>query len=293
MLRDPHIEVLRRGTELVAMTPEVRRFFFEPAPLIITKANVMARVHRRGHMDYVGVKTYRPDGSVKGEVRFVGLFTSQAYVRPPAEIPLLRHKVDGVIAASGYPPASHDGKALLNILNTFPRDELFQIGVEQLQEWCEGILDLEFRPRVRVFARVDSYDRFVSVLLYAPRDRYNTKVRVRIGDLLAADLQRPHRRPSIPTSPKARWCGCSSSSAATRARRRTWRSASWSAASRRSFSPGRIGWPMPSPAPATGPRRCSPSTATPSRLDTRRPFRRSVRSRTSSASSAWGQTSRS
>ena len=185
VLRDPHIEVLRRGTELVAMTPEVRRFFFEPAPLIITKANVMARVHRRGHMDYVGVKTYRPDGSVKGEVRFVGLFTSQAYVRPPAEIPLLRHKVDGVIAASGYPPASHDGKALLNILNTFPRDELFQIGVEQLQEWCEGLLDLEFRPRVRVFARVDSYDRFVSVLLYAPRDRYNTKVRVRIGDLLA------------------------------------------------------------------------------------------------------------
>ena len=185
VLRDPHIEVLRRGTELVAMTPEVRRFFFEPAPLIITKANVMARVHRRGHMDYVGVKTYRPDGSVKGEVRFVGLFTSQAYVRPPAEIPLLRHKVDSVIAASGYPPASHDGKALLNILNTFPRDELFQIGVEQLQEWCEGILDLEFRPRVRVFARVDSYDRFVSVLLYAPRDRYNTKVRVRIGDLLA------------------------------------------------------------------------------------------------------------
>src|SRR5262245_52988990 len=124
VLRDANVQVLRRGTELVAMTPEVRRFFFEPAPLIITKANVVARVHRRAHMDYVGVKTYRGDGTPKGEMRFVGLFTSQAYVTPPSQIPLLRHKVETVLAASGYPAASHAGKALLNILDTFPRHEL-------------------------------------------------------------------------------------------------------------------------------------------------------------------------
>jgi glutamate dehydrogenase len=185
VLRDASVQVLRRGTELVAMTPEVRRFFFEPAPLIIAKANVVAHVHRRAHMDYVGVKTYRPDGSPKGELRFVGLFTSQAYVRPPSQIPLLRDKVDKVLAATGYPPDSHDAKAVLNILGTFPRDELFQIGVEQLQDWTEGMLDLETRPRVRVFARVDRFDRFVSVLVYAPRDRYSTRVRERIGALLA------------------------------------------------------------------------------------------------------------
>ena len=128
VLRNPAVEVLRRGSELVAMTPEIRRFYFAPAPLIITKANVVSRVHRRAYMDYIGIKTYHGDGTLKGELRVVGLFTSQAYVRPPSEIPFLRLKVAQVLAASGYPPASHAGKALTNILNTFPRDELFQIG---------------------------------------------------------------------------------------------------------------------------------------------------------------------
>src|SRR5262249_44631135 len=131
VLADPAVHVLRRGTELVAMTPEVRRFFFLPAPLIVTKSNVISRVHRRAHMDYIGIKTYRRDGSPKGEIRIVGLFTSQAYVLSPSEIPFLRHKVATVVEAVGFPPASHDRKALLHILDTFPRDELFQIGVQR------------------------------------------------------------------------------------------------------------------------------------------------------------------
>ena len=167
------------------MTPEIRRFYAAPAPLIITKANVMSRVHRRVHMDYVGIKTYRGDGTLDGEIRFVGLFTSQAYVRSPREIPFLRHKAETVLKLSGYPAASHAGKALMNVLETFPRDELFQIEPAQLQEWGEGILDLETRPRVRVFARIDRFDRFVSLLVYVPRDRYTSGVRERIGALLA------------------------------------------------------------------------------------------------------------
>ena len=111
ILRDPNLHVLRRGNELVAMTPEVRRFFFSPAPLIITKANVVSRVHRRVHMDYIGVKTYGASGLPTGELRIVGLFTSHAYVRPAAEIPVLRHKVAAVLDAAGHPPASHDAKA--------------------------------------------------------------------------------------------------------------------------------------------------------------------------------------
>jgi glutamate dehydrogenase len=185
VLSDPDVHVLRRGGERVAMTPEIRRFFFLPTPLIITKSNVMSRVHRRAHMDYIGIKIYHADGTPKGETRIVGLFTSQAYVLSPNQIPFLRHKVASVLAASGFPPASHDGKALLNILETFPRDELFQIGVERLQEFSRGILDLVTRPRVRMFVRIDRFDRFVSALVYVPRDRFNSGVRERIGALLS------------------------------------------------------------------------------------------------------------
>jgi glutamate dehydrogenase len=185
LLRDPSTQVLRRGSELVAMTPEVRRFFFEPTPLIITKSNVPSRIHRRAHMDYIGVKTYSADGKPSGELRIVGLFTSSAYTQSPRQIPILRHKVERVLAASGHPPESHAGKGLLNIIETFPRDELFQISPEDLSRWTAGILDLELRPRVRAFARVDPFDRFVSVLLYLPRDRYTTSVRERIGECLS------------------------------------------------------------------------------------------------------------
>ncbi|NJO21727.1 MAG: NAD-glutamate dehydrogenase [Sphingomonadales bacterium] len=185
LMRDPAMQVLRRGHELVAMTPEVRRFFFEPTPLIITKANVVSRIHRRAHMDYVGVKIYGVDGRPAGELRVVGLFTTAAYVQSPLQIPILRHKVESVLVASGHPPESHAGKALLNVIETFPRDELFQITAEDLSSWTAGIVDLELRPRVRVFARPDRFDRFVSVLLYVPRDRYTTTVRERIGAYLA------------------------------------------------------------------------------------------------------------
>ena len=185
VLRDAGVHVLRRGADLVDLTTEIRRFYAAPAPLIITKASVMSQVHRRVHMDYIGIKTYRRDGSLDGEFRIVGLFTSQAYVRSPREIPILRRKVDAVLELSGYPAASHAGKGLMNLLETFPRDELFQIEPEQLHAWSEGILDLETRPRVRVFARLDRFDRFVSLLVYVPRDRYTSSVRERIGALLA------------------------------------------------------------------------------------------------------------
>src|SRR4029453_3552381 len=111
VLRNPAVEGLRRGSQLVAMTPEIRRFYFAPAPLILTKAKVVSRGHRRAHMDYIGINPYHGDGTLKGELRVVGLFTSQAYVRSPSEIPFLRLKVAQVLAASGHPPASTRGKA--------------------------------------------------------------------------------------------------------------------------------------------------------------------------------------
>jgi len=185
ILRDPDVHVLRRGHEMLHWTPEVRKFFFSPSPLIVTKANVRSNVHRRVHMDYIGVKLYDQDGAIRGELRIVGLFTSSAYTRSTKSIPLLRHKVDLVLQRFGHPPNSHSGKALLNIIETFPRDELFQIDSRQLYQAVRSIHDLELRPRTRVISRLDEFDRFVSVLVYVARDRFVTDVRVRIGEFLA------------------------------------------------------------------------------------------------------------
>ena len=185
ILRDPELRVLRRGTELVHMTPEIRNFFLAPAPLIIAKANVRARVHRRSYMDYIGVKIYAENGEISGELRIVGLFTSVAYTHSPKNIPFLRHKVDLVVRRSGYEPAGHSGKALMNVIDTYPRDELFQVDVNLLYEFAIDIMSLELKPRVRVYARIDEFDRFVSLPVYVPRDRYSTDIRKTIGDFLA------------------------------------------------------------------------------------------------------------
>ncbi|MCT8972381.1 NAD-glutamate dehydrogenase [Microbaculum marinisediminis] len=185
ILRDPGVMVLRRGREWVTYTPELRDFLMQPVPLIVTKANVKSLVHRRVHMDYVGVKTFDDEGALTGELRLIGLFTSTAYNRGIRSIPYLRHKVDLVMRKTGFEPQSHNGKALMNVLETFPRDELFQIDIETLYEWSLAILQLGERPRIRVLYRADKFDRFVSALVYVPRDRYNTHVRLAIGDLLA------------------------------------------------------------------------------------------------------------
>ena len=184
-LRDPAVHVLRRGNELVALTPEIRLFFFASEPVIVTKANVVSRVHRRVHMDYVGVKIYGADGVIVGELRMVGLFTARAYSESPLDVPILRRKLDEVARRLALSPESHAGKALANVFDTFPRDELFQISTDDLERWVSGILDLELRPRVRTFVRYDRFHRFVSALVFVPRDRFATKVRQAIGEYLA------------------------------------------------------------------------------------------------------------
>jgi glutamate dehydrogenase len=185
ILRNPDTHVLRRGTTMVSMTPEIRAFLLQPAPLIITKADSRSSVHRRVTMDYIGIKQFERGGGLIGELRAVGLFTSSAYTRSPREIPLIRRKIASVIANSGFSPNSHSGKGLLNVLEHFPRDEMFQIEIEHLGEMARGILQLEERPRTRVFVRRDRFDRFVSSYVFIPRDRFNTDVRLRVGEELA------------------------------------------------------------------------------------------------------------
>ena len=186
LLRDPHVQVLRRAGQLASITPEVREFLMQPSPLIITKANVKATVHRRVYMDYIGVKRFDARGTLTGEVRIIGLFTSSAYTRSPREIPMLRRKVAYVMGKSRFNPDGHSGKALLNVLESYPRDELFQIDADTLLDTAIGILQLDERPRPRAFVRRDKFDRFVSILVFVPRDRFNTDVRVRIGEYLAS-----------------------------------------------------------------------------------------------------------
>ena len=185
ILRDPEVKVLRRGTEMVVMTPEIREFIREPAVLMVVKANVSSRVHRRVRMDYVGIKLYTPDGRLEGELRLVGLFTSGAYTRSARQIPYVRHKVAQVLQRAGFDPASHSGKAVLHILEEYPRDELFQVDAETLYNFVMEILMLYERPRVRALARADKFDRFVSILVFIPREKYDTDVRTRVGAFLA------------------------------------------------------------------------------------------------------------
>ncbi|MTI44062.1 glutamate dehydrogenase (NAD) [Roseibium hamelinense] len=186
LLADPEVRVLRRGSEFVQITPEIREFLMKPEPLIIAKANVKSRVHRRVHMEYVGAKIYDDDGKMIGELRIVGLFASTAYTEPTSTIPFIRRKVASVLARAGYDPESHSGRALTNVMESFPRDELFQIDKDSLYEFALAILQLDERPRIRVLARADKFDRYVSILCFVPKDRYTTEVRLNIGTYLAS-----------------------------------------------------------------------------------------------------------
>ncbi len=185
ILHNPDVHVLKRGDELVEITPEIRAFMTKPDPLIISKANVRSRIHRRIHMDYIGVKLYDAMGTVTGELRLIGLFTSTVYAYSINAIPYLRHKANKVMEASGFDKSSHSGKALWNVLESYPRDELFHIGVNLLEDFALSILALDGRAKVRVLPRWDKFDRYVSILVFVPRDRYNTDIRIRIGEHLA------------------------------------------------------------------------------------------------------------
>ncbi|HEY1329052.1 MAG TPA: NAD-glutamate dehydrogenase [Casimicrobiaceae bacterium] len=160
-----------------ALPREVRAYARVPELLIITKANSRSTVHRPGYLDYIGVKRFDASGQVCGEHRFLGLFTSTAYSANPSDIPLLRRKVAHVVARAGLAPGSHAGKALVHVLDTYPRDELFQSTEDELLRTAIGILQLEDRQRFRLFVRRDPFGRFLACMIFAPRENYTTELR--------------------------------------------------------------------------------------------------------------------
>ena len=158
-------------------------------PIIITKTNGRATVHRDGYMDYISVLRFDENGRVSGEKRIIGLFTSGAYIRRCVDTPLVRTKVRRVLERSGLRPGSHAGKALMHILETLPRDELFQAGSEDLLELGMGILDLQERVQTRLFVRRERFGRFYSCMVFIPRDRFNTENRQKIQAILKRALK--------------------------------------------------------------------------------------------------------
>ncbi|MFD6974716.1 NAD-glutamate dehydrogenase, partial [Streptomyces sp. NPDC059949] len=145
-------------------------------------------VHRPSYLDYVGVKKFDADGNVVGERRFLGLFSSAAYTESVRRVPVIRRKVAEVLERAGFSPASHDGRDLTQILETYPRDELFQTPVDQLQTIVTSVLYLQERRRLRLYLRQDEYGRYYSALVYLPRDRFTTGVRLRLMDILREEL---------------------------------------------------------------------------------------------------------
>ncbi len=170
------------------MPPRVRSKALEPNLLIVTKANSRSTVHRPVYLDYIGIKRFDNEGEVIGERRFLGLFSSAAYLDSVRHLPVVRRKVEEVTRRSGFSPRSHSGKDLLSILETYPRDELFQTSTAELSEIVTGVLALQQRRQLRLFVRRDDYGRFWSCLVYLPRDRWNTRVRLRMQEILLAEL---------------------------------------------------------------------------------------------------------
>ncbi|HEY0789260.1 MAG TPA: NAD-glutamate dehydrogenase domain-containing protein, partial [Thermoanaerobaculia bacterium] len=165
-------------------TPEFSRFAQRKELIIVAKANHRATVHRAVHMDRIGIKRFDTAGNLVGEDRFLGLFTSAAYARSVRQVPLLRQKMSRIVERAGLVRTSHAGKELLQILETLPRDEVFQMSEDELFEIAMGVLQLQERQRIAMFVRKDVFERFISALVYLPRDRYTSDVRDRIKAIL-------------------------------------------------------------------------------------------------------------
>ena len=175
-------------TSEVLLPPEAVALLDSNEALLVTKALTRATVHRPAWLDCVAVKRFNAAGEVVGEARFLGLYTATAYQATTHDIPLIRSRVATVMHAAGVVPESHAAKSLQSILDAYPRDELFQVDTPTLTEHALAILRLQERKRPRLLLRRDPYGRFTSALVYVPRERFNTELRVRIGNELMAAL---------------------------------------------------------------------------------------------------------
>ncbi len=184
LLRDKSVTVIEGMEDGAVLPADLAEFMQRSALTLINKANRRSTVHRGVHLDAVMIKKLDETGKTVGQTQFVGLFTSTVYNQPVETIPVIRKKARRVIERAGFSPVSHDGKALIHILETLPRDELFQIGERELIDMAMGILHLQERQKVAMFTRHDPFGRYVSCLVYVPRERYDTRLRQRIQEVI-------------------------------------------------------------------------------------------------------------
>lgn len=170
------------------LSPELQKKRFEQPPLTISKVNRRSTVHRSVPLDAIAVKLYNADGKVTGEMLFIGLFTSVTYSRSIQDVPLLRTKTEGALKHSGFRTGGHNYKALRHILEKYPRDELFQLSTDELLKTALSIMTLHERQRIALYTRRDPFQRYVSCLIYVPRDRYDTRLRTQIQTILEEEL---------------------------------------------------------------------------------------------------------
>ena len=185
VLRRPDIAAFDALADLDAIPPAVRAALLEPLPLVVAKANLRSTVHRAQHGDAVITRIFDGSGAVVGVRVFFGLFGATAYTRNPRSIPMLAEKVGGILATSGVDPNSHDGRALRNTLDTWPRDELFQAPASAILDGARRALDLRLRPRTALVVRLDPFERFVSAIAWLPREVFDTRLREAVGGILA------------------------------------------------------------------------------------------------------------
>ncbi|WP_419536661.1 NAD-glutamate dehydrogenase [Endozoicomonas sp.] len=177
-------------SEQLALEPFVEHDVFELTErLSFSKASVRSSVHRPAYPDFITIRRFDDQGRLVGEARIVGLYTSPVYRKTPYAIPYIRNKVSAIIQRSGLDPRSHHGKDLIQILEIFPRDELFQTTQDDLFETSMSILRMQERKQIKVFIRQDPYGPFCSALVFVPRDIYSTHFRQRVERILCQRLE--------------------------------------------------------------------------------------------------------
>ena len=177
-----------RDRLLSTLSESARQIALGDNLLILTKTNAKSRVHRPAHLDYIGVKRFDSKGNVVGEERFIGLFSSAYYTNSALDLPLIKSKVAQVCEDSGYAKGTHAYKALINILETYPRDEILHSSPAELLQNVMGIYQMQERDYSGLFMRRDSFERFYSCMVYVPRERYNTALRISTQKLLQESL---------------------------------------------------------------------------------------------------------
>lgn len=176
--------IRNRDRRISNLPSSARKETLSQKPLLLTKTSSLARVHRPAYIDYIGVKAFNDKGEVIGEHRFLGLYSASLYNSSVMHIPILSQKIEDICIAADVEMGTHAHKAIVNILETYPRDELLHSPVNELAKIVSGIFQMQERGISRMFTRKDVFGRFISCMTYVPREKYNTALRKQTQDYL-------------------------------------------------------------------------------------------------------------